>query len=89
MYQHQHTAVPFEQLKAVPAPIVALLNILLEKDRSRRFQGPLQLQRALVKVKEAVVSGSRLSTKDLRSISDKWAEPSKPKQRKPAHSIIG
>ena len=43
MYQHQHTAVPFEQLKAVPAPIVALLNILLEKDPSRRFQDPLQL----------------------------------------------
>jgi serine/threonine protein kinase/Flp pilus assembly protein TadD len=67
MYQHQHTAVPFEQLKSVPAPIVALLNILLEKDPSRRFQGPLQLQRALAKVKEAVDSGVRLTAEELRA----------------------
>ena len=36
-------------------------------------------------MKEAIVSGSRLSPNDLRSISDKWTEPPKPTQRKPAH----
>jgi len=90
MYQHQHTAVPFEQLKAVPAPIVALLNILLEKDPSLRFQGPLQLQRALAKVKEAVVSGLRLSASELRTIADQTTDqsPRRPRRKRIARWLI-
>jgi serine/threonine protein kinase/Tfp pilus assembly protein PilF len=90
MYQHQHTAVPFEQLKGVPAPIVALLNILLEKDPSRRFQGPLQLQRALAKVKEAVVSGLRLSASELRTIANQTTDqsPRRPRRKRIARWLI-
>jgi serine/threonine protein kinase len=90
MYQHQHTAVPFEQLKAVPAPIVALLNILLEKDPSRRFQGAAQLQKAIPKLREAVASGSRLSANDLRSTGDETTDKSKRKpKRRSLHWLIG
>jgi serine/threonine protein kinase len=90
MYQHQHTAVPFEQLKGVPVPIVALLNILLEKDPSRRFQGPLQLQRALAKVKEAVVSGSRIGASELRTIADQTTDqsPTRPRRKRIARWLI-
>ena len=35
MYQHQHAPLPLEQLKAVPQPVVALLDSLLEKDPTR------------------------------------------------------
>jgi serine/threonine protein kinase len=90
MYQHQHTAVPFEQLKGVPAPIVALLNILLEKDPSRRCQGPLQLQRALAKVKEAFVSGSRISASELRTIANQTSDqsPRRPRRKRIARWLI-
>src|ERR1700738_3645177 len=74
MYQHQHAALPTEKLKNFPAPIVALLEVLLAKDPSQRFQGAAQLQKALPKVREALASGSRLSANDLRSTSDKTTE---------------
>src|ERR1700738_1844648 len=32
MYQHQHAALPTEKLRNVPAPIIALLQVLLAKD---------------------------------------------------------
>jgi serine/threonine protein kinase len=32
MYQHQHAALPVEQLKGVPQPVVVLIEALLEKD---------------------------------------------------------
>jgi hypothetical protein len=40
MYQHQHTPLPFLQLKGFPQPVVTLLEVLLEKDPARRFQNP-------------------------------------------------
>jgi serine/threonine protein kinase len=46
MYQHQHAAPPSEKLKNVPAPIVVLLEVVLPKDPSQRFQGAAQLQKA-------------------------------------------
>jgi len=49
MYQHQHAAVPFEQLKAVAAPIVALLNILLQKDRAGVFKAHCNCRGRLLK----------------------------------------
>ena len=43
MYQHQDASLPLEQLKCVPQSIVALLEVLLEKDPARRFQNPAEL----------------------------------------------
>jgi serine/threonine protein kinase len=43
MYQHQHAPLPFEQLEAVPQPLVALIEALLEKDPGRRLPDPAQV----------------------------------------------
>jgi serine/threonine protein kinase/tetratricopeptide (TPR) repeat protein len=82
MHLHQHAAVPIEKLKGVPAPIIALLEILLAKDPCQRFPGPAQLQTALLKVREAVGSGLRLTANDLRSIGDQATEQSKGMRQK-------
>jgi serine/threonine protein kinase/Tfp pilus assembly protein PilF len=43
MYQHQHAALPLEQLKNVSRPFIALLERLLQKDPSKRPQSPTKL----------------------------------------------
>ena len=40
MDQHQRAALPIEKLRNVPGPVIALLNVLLAKDPSQRFQNP-------------------------------------------------
>src|ERR1700722_12383667 len=81
MYQHQHAALPIQKLRGAPAPIVALFEVLLAKDLGERFQDPVQLQKALIKVKEALISGSRLTAGELRSMGDLKIQQS-PKQRR-------
>jgi serine/threonine protein kinase len=70
MYQHQHAVPPTEKLRNVPAPIIALLQVLLAKDPNQRFQSPAELQKSLPIVKEAMVSGSRLTVTELRAIGN-------------------
>jgi TolB-like protein len=84
--QHQHVAPPIDKLKSVPAPIVALLEVLLAKDPAQRFQNPAQLRKALPRVGEAVASGSPLSPDELRSASDKPTGQS-PRQKPKKHVI--
>jgi serine/threonine protein kinase len=67
MYQHQHAALPIEKLRGVPAQVIALLQVLLAKDPNRRFQTPAQLRKTLPKVREAIDSGVRLTTDELRA----------------------
>jgi serine/threonine protein kinase/Tfp pilus assembly protein PilF len=83
MEQHQHAAPPFEKLTNIPEPIIALLQILLAKDPSQRFQNPAQLQQALTKVRGAIPSGARLKADELRSASSQaGTDSSKAKPRK-------
>jgi serine/threonine protein kinase len=85
MYEHQHAEPPTEKLTGAPEPIIALLDVLLAKDPSQRFQSPAELQKSLPTVKEALLSGSPLSPKELRSASDQLAAQSpKRKPRKQA-----
>jgi serine/threonine protein kinase/Tfp pilus assembly protein PilF len=86
MDQHQHTAPPTGKLLNVPAPMIALLEVLLEKDASRRSQSPGELQKALPRVKEAIASESPLSSKELRSADDQIAVQS-PKVRPRKHAF--
>src|SRR4029077_16962595 len=60
MYQHQHAAVPVEQLKGVPQPVVLLLEVLLQKDPARRFQSPDELLKLMPTIREAVGTGRPL-----------------------------
>jgi serine/threonine protein kinase len=82
MYQHQYAAPPVEKLKNVPAPIIAVLEILLAKDPGQRLHSAAQLQKALSSVREAIASGSPLSANDLRLTGDKTTGQSKRKPRK-------
>jgi non-specific serine/threonine protein kinase len=83
MYHHQHAAPPTGKLKNVPAPVITLLQVLLEKDPSQRFQSPAEVREALAKVKKAVDSNSVLTPKELRGGGDRLAERlPKPKPRK-------
>ena len=84
MDQHQHTEPPFEKLKGIPAPVIALLEVLLAKDPNRRFQIPGQLQQAVARVREAIASGSKLTADELRSAGELVAPRSpraKPRRR--------
>ena len=76
MYQHQHAALPEQKLANAPAPVIALLQILLAKDPGERFQDPARLQKALIKVKEATASGSQLTTQELRAVAEQTTKES-------------
>jgi serine/threonine protein kinase/tetratricopeptide (TPR) repeat protein len=67
MYQHQHRPMPTEQLKALPQPIVVLLEVLLAKNPARRFQTPAELLEILPRVRDAACSG-RSMMKTIRVI---------------------
>jgi serine/threonine protein kinase/Flp pilus assembly protein TadD len=83
MYEHQHAAPPTGELKNVPAPVIALLQVLLEKDPGQRFQGPARLREALARVKTAIASASLLTANELRGGGDQISEQSsKPNPRK-------
>jgi eukaryotic-like serine/threonine-protein kinase len=60
LYQHQHKPLPGTQLNGVPQPIVALLEVLLEKDPAHRFQTPTELLEILATVQGSVLTGRRL-----------------------------
>jgi len=66
-YQHQHAPLPIARLNLLPQPVVALLEVLLEKDPAKRFQTPDDLIAAIAGVKSAVSSGYRLNKEKLRS----------------------
>jgi len=74
-HQHQHAALPVAKLNLLPQPIVALLEVLLEKDPAKRFQTPDDLIGAIAGVKAAVSSGSRLTKEKLRSTPPADIEP--------------
>jgi len=86
MDQHQRAAPPLVKLRNIPEPIVALLDVLLAKDPSQRFQNPAQLQQAVPKVRGAIGSGLRLTPDELRSVSPQ-VTPDVSK-RKPTKRVI-
>src|ERR1700720_2123756 len=60
MYQNQHAALPLEQLRDVPQPVVVLLEMLLKKDPARRFQPPAELLKMMPMVRDAIDAGRPL-----------------------------
>ena len=59
VFQHQHRPLPRELLKGVPQPVVALIEVLLEKDPARRFQNPTELLKAVPTWADSIVAGRR------------------------------
>ena len=65
MYQHQHTPLPLEELEGVPQPLIALLEVLLEKDPGRRFQNPADLLKAIPTITGQIDAGRRIAREGL------------------------
>ena len=91
MYQHQHAAPPTEKLIGIPAPVIALLEVLLAKDPNQRFQTPAQLLKALTKVRGAIDSGSQLTADELRSAGEPATEtlPQGKPSKKTVRRVLG
>jgi serine/threonine protein kinase len=66
MYQHQHSPLPLDLLEAVPQPVVVLLEVLLEKDPTQRFQSPAKLLKAMPTVMSAIDAGRSVTRHSLR-----------------------
>ena len=83
MYLHQQAPLPLEQLKAVPQPVVVLIEMLLEKDPSRRFQTPAELLKVMPTITHAIDEGRTIIGEALRQLltSDSHAVTRKPSTR--------
>ena len=66
MYQHQHASLPLERLGEVPQPVVALLEMLLEKDPVRRFQNPAELLKAMPTIADRIAARRRITRRSLQ-----------------------
>jgi len=66
MYQHQHAPLPVDLLEAVPQPVVALIEVLLEKDPGRRFQTPAELLKAISTITGAIDARRRITRQRLQ-----------------------
>jgi serine/threonine protein kinase len=61
MQQHRHAVPPMEELAGFPPPIRSLLEVLLEKDPTRRFQTPADIIQVVPTIIKAMDSRSRVS----------------------------
>jgi len=68
MYQHQQAPLPLEQLEGIPQPVVALLEVLLEKDPGRRFQNPAELLKAMLTVTDSINAGRTILHQSLHKM---------------------
>jgi hypothetical protein len=66
MYQHLHASLAIAQLDEVPQPVVALLEVLLEKDPGRRFQSPAELLKAMPTITGAMDARRRITRQSLQ-----------------------
>jgi predicted ATPase len=65
MHQHQHAPLPLNLIEAVPQPLVALLEALLEKDPGRRFQNPGELLKAIPTITGRIEAGRGITREGL------------------------
>ena len=86
MYQHQHAPLPLEQLEGFPQPVVALIEMLLEKDPRMRFQTPAELLELMPTIADAIEEGHTITYQSLRQMpaGDSYALTRKaPRRRAP------
>jgi hypothetical protein len=67
MHQHLHAPLAIEQLGHIPQPVVMLLEVLLEKNPTLRFQSPTQFLHALPIVMGALDAGSTITRTSLET----------------------
>ena len=56
--------------KAIPQPVVSLVEVLLSKDPARRFQTPAELLKALPAITDAIEKGSTIAYTSLGQLTD-------------------
>ena len=69
MHQHQHAPLPLEQLEDIPQPLVALLEVLLEKDPAQRFQTPTELLKTIPTITDAIDARRKVTRRSLQKTS--------------------
>jgi serine/threonine protein kinase len=69
MYQHQRAPLPLDKLKAVPQPVIVLIEVLLERDPARRFQNPTELLNVMPPIAGAIGAGRRITRQQLQQIA--------------------
>jgi serine/threonine protein kinase len=69
MHQLQHAPLPLEQLEDIPQPLVALLEVLLEKDPAQRFQTPTELLKTIPTITDAIDARRKVTRQSLQKTS--------------------
>ena len=66
MHQHLHAPLPIDQLQGVPEPAIALLEVLLDKDPTQRFQTPAEMLKFIPMITDAIAHGHTITLQSLR-----------------------
>jgi protein kinase-like protein/NACHT domain-containing protein len=69
MHQHLRAPLPIDQLQGVQEPVVALLQVLLDKDPVQRFQTPAELLKFIPMIADAIASGQTITVQSLQKTS--------------------
>jgi hypothetical protein len=59
---------PVEQLEGVPQPVIALLEVLLEKDPAQRFRTPNELLKAMPTITGAIDARRKITRQSLQKM---------------------
>jgi serine/threonine protein kinase len=83
LHQHLHTPIPLSRLAGIAQPVVVLLEVLLEKDPTLRFQSPAELLKAMPTIIGAIDTRSRIARQSLqkKGVRDSPTIPSSPVAR--------
>ena len=73
MQQHLNSPLPLEKLREVAQPVVALVQVLLRKNRARRFQTPAELLKVLPAI-VAAIDAERAVRKTVRVLVSSSSE---------------
>ena len=90
IYQHQHATPPVDKLTHVPQPVIALLEVLLEKDPTQRFQTPSELLSAVSTVERAMERRRTIKYQNLHATlvrRRRSRQEKSPETRPPKRSI--
>jgi serine/threonine protein kinase len=82
MYQHLHKPAPVELLKDISQRVIVLLEILLEKDPTQRFQTPNELLNAMPTVTRSIEAKRTIKHQEVRTTS--VDRPSSRQEKSPA-----
>ena len=69
MHQHLHAPLPIDQLRGVPEPAMALIEVLLDKDPMQRFQTPAELLKFMPMIADAIARGDTITVQSFRKTS--------------------